>query len=272
MTDLSPQVMSVPGRLGVTARFADGVLILELAPAPETLHHGVVRASVLSFAIDAVAGIVLDQDPDSWTFTSDMTVRMRPVAAPVRIDAVNTIVRRGRRSATCRVDLTAEDGSPVATGAVGFVTVPRREGDPPKPVLSPEEAPEVFGGLGRLAGPLRHEAGIEVVDASEGIVEVQVTPAIRNPAGTLQGAMVALVAEAATEDLVATRFGVPVVVTDLDLRYLGQARVGPVRTRTRLLGDDAGSPVQIELIDRSSDTVTTLVYARAVVVPGAAGG
>jgi hypothetical protein len=63
-----------------------------------------------------------------------------------------------------------------------------------------------------------------------------------------------------------------VVVTDLDLRYLGQARVGPVRTRTRLLGDDAGSPVQIELVDRSSDTVTTLVYARAVVVPGAAAG
>jgi len=267
VTDLSLQVMSVPGRLGVTARFADGELVLELAPTPETLHHGVVRASVLSFAVDAVAGILLDQDPETWTFTSDMSVRMRPVPAPDRIDAVTTVLRRGRRSATCRVELTSADGTPVATGAVGFVTLPRRDGDPPKPVLSPEDAPLVFRGLGRLSRPLRQEAGIVVLDAAEGVVEVPVTPAIRNPAGTLQGAMVALLAESATEELVAARFGVRAVVADLDLRYLGQAKDGPVRTAARLLGDTPDAPVEVELTDTTTGTVTTLVYARAVVLP-----
>jgi acyl-coenzyme A thioesterase PaaI-like protein len=266
VTDLSLQVMSVPGRLGVTARYVDDELILELTPTPETLQLGVVRASVLSFAIDAVAGILLDQDPDTWTFTSDMSVRMRPVPAPARIDAVNTILRRGRRSATCRVELTTDDGAPIATGALGFVTVPRREGDPPKPTLSPQEAPSVFRGLGRLSRPLRHEAGIEVMDASEGIVQVHVTPAIRNPAGTLQGAMVALVAESAAEDLIEARFGVPALVTELDLRFLGQAKEGPVRTQSRLLGDGPDSPVEVELIDTSTQNITTLAYARARVV------
>lgn len=266
MTDLSLQVMAVPARLGVTARFADGELTLELTPMPETLHHGVVRASVLTFAIDAVAGIVLDQHPDAWTFTSDLSVRMRPVAAPVRLDAVNTVLRRGRRSATCRVELVAEDGTPVATGAVGFATVARREGDPPKPMITPEQVPSVFDGLGRLTRPLRDEAGVVVVDASEGVVEVDVTPAIRNPAGTLQGAMVALVAESAAEDLVASRFGRQVVVTDLDIRFLGQASVGPVRTRARLLGDGPEAPVEVELVDVSSARITTLAYARASVV------
>lgn len=266
MTDISPTVMSVPGRLGVVARFEDGDLTLALVPTPETLHHGVVRASVLAFAIDAVAGIILDQDPDVWTFTSDLSVRMRPVPAPGRIEAVNTIVRRGGRSATCQVELTADDGQPIATGAIGFVNVPRKESDPPKFILRPEQAPGLFDGLGRLGRPLRDEAGIEVIDAAAGVVQVEVTPALRNPAGTLQGAMVALLAEAAAEDLVSTRFGVPAVVVDLDVRFLGKATVGPVRTRTRLLGDGPGAPVEIELVDLSTDTLTTLVYARTTVV------
>jgi acyl-coenzyme A thioesterase PaaI-like protein len=267
VTDISPELISVPGRLGVIAHFEDGELRLSLVPTPETLHLGVVRASVLSFVIDAVAGITLDQDPGMWTFTSDMSVRMRPTPAPTRIDSVNTVLRRGGRSATCQVELTADDGRPIATGAIGFVNVSRKEGDPPKFLLRPEQAPRLFTGLGGLARPLRDEAGIEVIDAAEGIVQVEVTPALQNPAGTLQGAMVALIAEAAAEDLVSARFGQPGVVVDLDLRYLGKSTVGPVRTRSRLLGDGPGAPIEVGLVDLSTDTLTTLVYARVAVVP-----
>jgi len=267
VTDISPELVSVPGRLGVIAEFEDGALRLSLRPTPETLHLGVVRASVLSFIIDAVAGITLDQDPAMWTFTSDMSVRMRPTPAPTRIDSVNAILRRGGRSATCQVELTADDGRPIATGAIGFVNVTRKENDPPKFLLRPEQAPHLFTGLGGLARPLREEAGIEVIDAAEGIVQVDVTPALQNPAGTLQGAMVALIAEAAAEDLVHARFGLPGVVVDLDLRYLGKSTVGPVRTRSRLLGDGPGDPIEVGLVDLSTDTLTTLVYARVIAVP-----
>jgi acyl-coenzyme A thioesterase PaaI-like protein len=113
---------------------------------------------------------------------------------------------------------------------------------------------------------LREEAGIVVIDPAEGVLEVDVTPELRNPAGTLQGAMVALLAESAAEDLVAARFQVPVVVTDLDLRYLRQAQTGPVRTRSRLLGPGPDAPVQIELIDTSTNQITTLVFARVAIV------
>jgi len=57
MTDIPGPGTPVPSRLGVTARYEDGELVLDLAPRPETLHHGVVRASVLSFLVDAAAGI-----------------------------------------------------------------------------------------------------------------------------------------------------------------------------------------------------------------------
>ena len=97
-----------------------------------------------------------------WTFTTDMSVRTRPMPAPRRVTAVNTILRRGRRSATCLV-------------------------------------------------------------------------------------------EAAAEDLLAMRFGSPVIVVDLDLRYLAESGDGPVRTRSRLLGTGPDAPVQVQLVDTATD-------------------
>jgi acyl-coenzyme A thioesterase PaaI-like protein len=267
MTDLSSAATSLPSRLGVAARFDDGHLVLELRPQEETLHHGIIRASVLAFVIDVVAGIPLDRDPDMWALTSDMSVRMRPLPAPPRIDATATILRHGRRSATSLVELRTDEGTPIATGAIGFAKVPRRDTDPPKPNVPLGQTPLIFRDAASLTRPLRQEAGIEVIDAAEGIVQVEVTAQLRNPAGTLQGAMVALLAEAAAETLVEERFDSSFVVTDLDLRYLRKAEVGPVRTRSRLLGTGPDAPIQIELVDTSTDEITTLVYARAVAVP-----
>ena len=264
MTDVLGARVSIPSRLGVVAHNEDGELCLSLAPRAEILHHGAVRASVLSFMIDAVAGIVLDDDPTVWTLTTDMSVRMRPDPAPSRIRTKSTILRRGRRSATAMVELVTDEGAPVATGAIGFAKVPRHETDPIKPAITLERITSLFDGSNPLTRPLRDEAGIEVLDAANGVVRVPIIPELRNPAGTLQGAMVALVAEAAAEDLIATRFGVSSLVTELDLRYLAQTGAGPVRTRSCLLGDGPDSPMQVELHDLSTDRLTTLVYARTV--------
>jgi len=264
VTDVPTPASSVPGRLGVAAHLDDdGALRLVLTPTPPVLHHGIVRASVLAYVIDACAGISVDDDPEVWTLTTDMTVRMRPRPAPHRVEATSRLVRRGRRSVTCTVELVDGDDAPVASGAIGFAAVPRRPDDPPKPQVTPQEAVVLFDGAPVLSRPLREEAAIEVLDAAEGVVEVAVRPELRNPAGTLQGAMVALLAEVAAEELVAARFGVPAVVTDLDLRYLAQAPEGPVRTRARLLGEGPEAAIEVQLVDTSADRLTTLVYARA---------
>ncbi len=268
MTDLPSEFMAVPTRLGASARFVGAEFTIQVVPQEATLQLGVLRASVISFAIDAVSGILVDHDPDAWAFTTDMSIRMLPIPAPELVIARNTILREGRRSVTCSVELNDLDGGPVATGAIGFARVPRKPDDPPKHSLTPEEAPSVFADLGSLDLPLRDEAGIEVLDAANGVVQMLVTPRVVNPAGTLQGAMVALLAEAAAEELVGARLGVPVVVTELDLRYLGKAHVGPVRTRAHVLGDGPDAAVRVELFDTTNDAVTTLVYARAVSLPG----
>jgi acyl-coenzyme A thioesterase PaaI-like protein len=265
MTDLPANLHSVPGRLGATALVDERGLVVELEPQEEERHHGALRASVVTFVVDVVAGVTLDTDPDAWTFTTDLTLRMRSAPAPGRITAAGTILRQGRRSAHVRVDVVDELGSAFATSALGFAHVPRKHGDPPKPIVSPQDLAARFSARDRLERPLRDEAGIVSIDPSAGVVELAVRPEVCNPAGTIQGAMVALVAEAATEDLLGST-GRPVVVTELDIRYLGQATVGPVRSRCQLLEADLSTcpPVQVELIDLATDRLTTLAYTRAV--------
>ena len=266
MTDLLDGDASLPNRLGLNAELHDGEFQMQLRPRPEVLRHGAIRASVLALMIDVVAGVVVDDDPEVWTFTSDMSIRMRPLKAPGSIFTRTTMLRRGNRSATAAVDLVSGQGEPVATGAIGFAKVRRRDSDPAKPQASVERVMGMFDGSSMLAQPLREEAGIRVLDAMQGAVEMELTPGLRNPAGTLQGAMVALLAEAAAEELAASRFNIPAVVMDLDLRYLAQTGAGPVQTRCRLLGDGPDSPIEVELVDTSTDRLTTLVYARAGVV------
>jgi len=261
MTDLQLSGGSVAGRLGVTARMDDGRFTLDLVPQPETMHHGLVRASVLAYVIDAVTGISVDSGSELWNLTTDLSVRTRPMPAPELVSATASVVRRGRRSVTLLSEVTTPDGTLVATGAAGFATIPRKENDPPKPLVSPELVVNVFGREGTITSPLRDEAGIEVLDAAAGIVQVAVTPALRNPNGTLQGAMVALVAEAAVEDMLSAQHGRPVVVIDLDIRYLARAERGPVRSACRVVSDDT---VEVLLTDTSTDTVATLVYARTI--------
>jgi acyl-coenzyme A thioesterase PaaI-like protein len=266
MTDLLSDDVSVPNRLGLIAEFHDGELQMHLRPRDEVMCHGAVRISVLALMIDVVAGIIVDDDPDVWTFTSDMSVRMRPLPAPESIHTRTTILRRGQRSAAAMVDLVSGQGEPVATGAIGFAKVRRRESDPFKPGGSLERITVMFDGSRVLTRPLREEAGIDVLEPMLGALEMELTPGLLNPAGTLQGAMVALLAESAAEELASSRFDIPVVVTDLDLRYLAQTGAGPVRTRCHLLGDRPDAPMQVELFDTSSDRLTTLAYARAATI------
>ena len=264
MTDIPTHLTAVPSRLGATGLVDERGLVMELVPRPETLQFGVVRLSVLTFLVDVVAGVTLDTDPEAWTFTTDLSLRMRPVPAPAKVVATSTILRQGRRSAHCLVEVTDGTGAPVASGTIGFAYTPRKQADPPKPIVDIHSVAKYFIERELLTRPLREEAGVVAIDPAAGVVELPVRPDVCNPAGTVQGAIVALVAEAATEDLVSSRLGAPVVVTDLDIRYVAQAHVGPVRSQCRPLGDEPDSPVEVLLIDQSNDRVTTVVYARAV--------
>ena len=241
MTDLPANLHSVPGGLGATGLVDERGLVIELEPRTELLHHGVLRASVISFAVDVVAGVTLDTDPDAWTFTTDLTLRMRPVPAPGRITASGRSCGRGggRPTACSRSSTSAAPRWPPAPSA--SPTSPASPRDPPKPIVVTGRRGGALLGRGP-DHPAAARGGADRVDRSrrgrrrDGGAAGGVQPGRHDPGrhgrprrrGRHRGPA-------------RRRSGTPVVVTDLDIRYLGQATVGPVRSRCHVLGDDLGA-------------------------------
>lgn len=269
--------IAVPSRLNTTITVTgdDPALIGHVHPiAPTCTHGGVLRASVAAFIVDAVAGLAVDTDPDAWAFTSDMSLRLPARPAPERIDAVAVPLRQGRRSMHAEVRLTDPAGAAWGHAVIGFARLERRPDDPEKPILDLAEAAEFWAQIPPIDPPLRAAVGVVAVDPAGGVVEVPVRDDLRNPAGALQGAIVALAVEAAAEDLATHHLGGERVVTELDLRFLSQARVGPVRSRARYVGDpETDGAILVELVDTSrDDKLLTTAYARTAPAPLPADG
>ncbi len=262
LTDLLPDFSSsIPGRLGTVGTVVDGVVHGRLEVVPTITVHGAVSATSIAYLVDIVAGMALDDDPDLWIFTSEMSVRLATTVTPTVVTGGPEIMRNGRRSGTVAVPITAEDGTQFALGIASFAKVARREGDPIKPMPNLARLDESWGRVQPLDVPVREAAGLRVLDPVRGVVELDVTPDVVNPAGVLHGAMVAFVAECAAQELAESTTGRPQCVSELDIRYLKQARVGPVRSAARYLGD--GGVIVIDLFDMSSDSeLLTTITAR----------
>lgn len=252
----------------MTLAVDDGGLVARLTPTPSVCRHGVVRAAAYVYLVDVVAGLEVDTERDQWTFTSDLSLRVPVLPVPHHVDAVSRALRSGRRSITAEVTMRGPDGE-LGYSLAGFAKVPRRPGDPPKPQVDLAHAAELFGDIPTLDEPVRDVAGVRAVDRARGEVAIELRDDLRNPAGALQGAMVALVAECAAEDLAEATTGRPHVVTDVDIRFVAQARHGPIVSRGRLVGPPDDGSVRVELFDRGQgDRLVTAVLARVRPAPG----
>jgi acyl-coenzyme A thioesterase PaaI-like protein len=91
--------------------------------------------------------------------------------------------------------------------------------------------------------------GIELIDAAEGSLRLPLRPALLNPEGVMQGALVALVVECAGLARANAALSRPQVVTELDLRYLAAASEGPLESRAQFIGSPSDRMLRIELRD-----------------------
>jgi acyl-coenzyme A thioesterase PaaI-like protein len=261
---------TLAARMGIRAEQTDGTWTAVLDPYAELEAHGVVRISVWALMADMVGGMTADAvSGDDWTFTTDLSVRAPRRRVPGRVVGTSRALRMGRHDLATEVWMREDDGSLFAYAHAGFTRLARRPGDNPKPVAD-ANAQERWFGRKLLDAPLALLAGCDVVDASRGRLEVELTDVLRNPAGAMQGAMVALVGEVSAEAIATHHTGVQQVVTDLDVRYLAMGRVGPIVSTATLIGPpDAGS-IAVELRDRGNgDRVVSALLARTAPAPTA---
>jgi acyl-coenzyme A thioesterase PaaI-like protein len=264
MTDIPTQPLSLPARLGVVVEPREKPGFGYVESTPEICHCGHIRPSVIMLLVDMVAGL-LDElsDPDAWHFTTDFNLRLFDGPPADRITARARRLRKGNSISVTEVDLEDQAGKLVGYSQIGFANKPRRPSDPEKPKLT--IGPSSFRGP-NIDQPLLEAAGIEVVDPAKGMVQVELVDSLRQPAGMMQGGMVALTLEAGALALAGHEAVEDVVIADMDLRYLLGGRHGPMWTRSRWLGPAGSSWILVELRDRGMDdrlTTTAMVRTRS---------
>ncbi len=165
------------------------------------------------------------------------------------------------------VGLSDDRGRPIGIATMSFSVLPRRDTNPQVTSLREPGPSTMSNPDSHMRMPFLDALGVTVVDAAAGVIDVPVGDWSRNSMGAMQGGVVATVVDAAAELALRAASGVPLVVSDLQLTYLGFGRVGPVRTQTDVLAcNDAWGAARVVLADTGAEhremTVANAVATR----------
>jgi uncharacterized protein (TIGR00369 family) len=210
--------------------------------------------------------------PD-WTATQDVSVHgAGPLTeGPIVVDA--QLVRRGKKVivvAARAYDGHGEDdldalvrgidepdrrttGGPTlaASGLITFARIPGSaapgmDGYDPSAWIG-HVRPKAF--TTPADGTMYERLGAQVVDAAAGAFELDCSPYVANSIGTINGGVLAVLAEVAAEAMCPGR-----TATDMQIHFLSQLKVGPVRTRGSVLRDaDDHAVAALEIVDAGND-------------------
>lgn len=198
---------------------------------------GQVRVAALATLADVMAGTLSSRIVQPrLSLTLDLGTDVVGDSSGDRLTMAASVLKAGRGTVVTEVEFHRPDsGALVALSQLTFVPSPR-----PVDVLPSGFQPG--SSAGRFTEPWERRTGVRQLAA--GSVEVDCSRYVTQLSGTLQGGMVALIAELAAESLV----GAP--VTGSQLRYLASVRRGPARATARLLGPDT---VRVEVRDTGND-------------------
>jgi uncharacterized protein (TIGR00369 family) len=227
---------------------------------------GHARAGVLATLVDVIGGgLAASAAAPGWIATADLTLHLVGAARPGSVvEARAEVLRAGRTTVVLEVALVDEHERNVGIATMSFAVLPRREANPE--VDRVRDSPSTMAtARSRLDRPLLEELGVQVRDPARGVIEVPVTDWSRNSMGSMQGGVVATVAEVAAETALRAATNEQLVVTDLQVTYLGFGRVGPVRTTAEALGTgDGHGSARVELVDAGAESrQMTVVHAVA---------
>ncbi len=232
--------------LGLAVRGGGDDMLHGTAPIRPELcvpEAGVLRPSVLLTWADILIGsLANEQTLPRICMTVDLGVRVvRPIPAGVELHSCGRLLKAGRTLTFGETTFTLEGSDEIVAVALGtFVASPRPQdvgvsvlhGDdtvPGRQVDAPTE-------------PVSQMLGSVVI--GPGVVEVPRHERVLNWADTVQGGAIAACAEEAVLAL-----GAGFNPTELEIRYLGAVREGPMRATATPLGPW----VRVEVVDTGND-------------------
>jgi acyl-coenzyme A thioesterase PaaI-like protein len=233
-------------QLGLTWARRDNAIVGSAAVSPYLCvpRTAVPRASMLATFADITAGMDASSILRTFPPTLDLSVHVFRAPTATDITMETGVLKAGRRVVVGETWFSARgEGDPFAVAITTFIqTGPRLDISDPMP--TDQDSP--FFPHVPLEAPIDERARMTVV--GPGIVAIDLRPDVSNGT-TLQGGMVALLAERACESALADA-PAPHLVTGLDLRYLAGSQTGPIRAEARVLRSDAtGAQLWVEVRD-----------------------
>jgi uncharacterized protein (TIGR00369 family) len=239
--------------------------------------QGAMRVGILATLGDMVGGglSIRAVYPD-WIATADLSIHTSGRATSGVVAAAGSVVRAGRTTVVVEVDIrqeaatSAEETTPIGSVMMTFSRLPRREDN--REVEIDEDSRQTVDlaapGSG-LTRPYLAELGVRVLDEAQGVVELDMTDYVRNSVGALQGGTVAILADVAGQHAARSATGKPLATSDLAIHYLLQGRVGPFRTRAKVLRTTNDTALtRVDVIDSGADDrLITVVMNTATVDP-----
>jgi uncharacterized protein (TIGR00369 family) len=254
-----------------------GRAVIRVPVVPEICtQDGSLQIGAVATLIDVLGGALTVRavHPD-WIATASLSVHLTGNPTSDMVAAAGSVIRAGRTMAIIDADICEEAGSPagstrsIGTAMMTFSRLPRRE-DTPEIKLD-MDAPATFDFATEGAGlnrSYRDAAGVRVLDAGAGVVELKMKDYVRNSLRVLQGGMIAILADVAGEVAARNAAGKPLTTSDLAIHYLSQGKRGPFRTRTRVLRTtDDTALTRVEVIDRGVEDRVIAVAMNTAVLP-----
>jgi len=230
---------------------------------------GHARAGALATLVDVIGGgLAASAAAPGWIATADLTLHLVGAARPGSVvEARGELLRAGRTTVVIEVALVDERERDIGLATMSFAVLPRRDTNPEVNLI--RESPSTMATTeSRLARPLLDELGVRVRDPARGVIDVPVGDWTLNSMGAMQGGIVATVAEVAAETALRAATNELLVVSDLQLTYLGFGRVGPVRSTVDVLGTaDGRGAARVELVDAGAES-RRMTIAHAVATRG----
>lgn len=213
---------------------------------PGTDH---LRTSILATWVDHVSGLAaMVPLAPRVPVTLELDVHVYGSAPSAgEIHAAARVLKAGRSVVVCGVDLTDGDGTPVAIGHASFMAAP----DPGLEMPDRTSLDDLLPPPGRLDRPFAERAGCRRV--APGVAELHRQDGALNASGSINGGLIALVAEEAALSLAPGA-----ALSSMALRYLRAVRTGPA-VATAEVREGLGRVVVVDAgtDDRPAVTATT---------------